>query len=56
MKLTLTQGVAAFTVSAGISLLIAGCVISIVPMIIAGLSVFLAGSLITLKYVVERRY
>jgi len=56
MKVTFTNTIAAFTVSAGITVLIAGCIISIVPMIIAGLSLFLAGTLITLKYVVERQY
>jgi hypothetical protein len=56
MNVTLTKGIAVFTVSAGITILIAGCVISVVPMIIAGLSIFLAGTLVTLKYVVERHY
>lgn len=46
MKLTLQQVVSGITLSFGISLLVAGCVISVVPMIVVGITLFLAGSLL----------
>ena len=47
MKLNTTHIVSGVIISTGISLLIAGCVMSIVPMIVVGLSLFLAGGLYT---------
>ena len=43
MKLTPIHIVSGIVITTGISLLIAGCVISIVPMIVVGLSLVLAG-------------
>ena len=46
MRIIAVQVTSGLIISLGISLLVAGCVMGIVPMIMVGLTLFLAGALL----------
>jgi hypothetical protein len=46
MKITAIQVTSGIIISLGVSLLVAGCITTMIPMIMVGLTLFLAGGLL----------